>query len=92
MVIMWEPVGGLDDDGKPYEPVPLSRKLIGIPLVLVLLVILWPVTLWAEMKEDPWLVKIMKFPVRCVVLVATLPLLPWRVWREFRASRRRGAS
>jgi hypothetical protein len=41
-LLLQKPMGGLDENGKPFDAVPLPRRLIVFPLVLVLLVVVWP--------------------------------------------------
>lgn len=49
-LLVQKPIGGLDENGEPYKPIPLLRKLLLFPLMLVLLVILWPWFLWSESR------------------------------------------
>jgi hypothetical protein len=51
-LLLQKPIGGLDDNGERYKPVPLYRKLIAFPLVLVLLIGLWPWLFWSEYRHS----------------------------------------
>ena len=50
-LLLRKPVGGLDDGGEPCKQVPLRRKLIAFPVVLVLLVVVWPWVFWSEYRS-----------------------------------------
>lgn len=51
-LLLQKPIGGLDENGEPFKPVPLPRKLIVFPLVLVLLVVVWPWVFWSEYRNS----------------------------------------
>ena len=51
-LLLQKPIGGLDENGEPFQPIPLLSKLIVFPLVLVLLVIVWPSVLWSEYRTS----------------------------------------
>ena len=51
-LLLQKSIGGLDENGEPYWPVPVLRKVIALPLILVLLVILWPWVLWSEFRHS----------------------------------------
>jgi hypothetical protein len=40
----------LDEQGSPYRQPPLWRRLVALPLALVLLGILWPYVAWKEYR------------------------------------------
>ena len=51
-VLLQKPISGLDENDEPYKPIPLLRKLVFFPVVLVLLVIVWPWVFWSEGKHS----------------------------------------
>lgn len=51
-LLFQKPIGGLDDNGEPYESPPIIRRVITFPVVLVLLVILWPWSFWSEFRNS----------------------------------------
>src|SRR4051794_19384668 len=51
-LLLQKPIGGLDEDGKVPQPIPLWRKLLLFPVVLVFLILLWPQVLWSEWRHS----------------------------------------
>ncbi len=49
-LLLQKPIGGLDIDGEPYPPVPVVRQIILFPLIVVLLMIVWPWVLLSEYR------------------------------------------
>jgi hypothetical protein len=52
VLLFHEPFRCLTEEGEPVKPVPLSRKLLGFPVVLGLLVIIWPWVYWSEYRHS----------------------------------------
>ena len=52
VLLFGKQIGGREENGEPFKPVPLVRKLIVLPLVLVLLLILWPWEFWSEFRDS----------------------------------------
>ena len=51
--LLWQkPIGGLDENGEPFKPPALSGRVIAFPLILVILVLLWPCVLWTEWRNS----------------------------------------
>jgi hypothetical protein len=51
-LLLQKPIPGLDERGEPFKSPPLIKKVIAFPLVLVVLVVLWPWVIWTEWRES----------------------------------------
>jgi hypothetical protein len=50
-LMLQKPLPGLDENGEPYKSPPMIRRLIALPMVLVLLAIIWPYVMWSEYRH-----------------------------------------
>jgi hypothetical protein len=50
-LLLQKPIGGLDENGEVPKPIPVFKKVVMFPLVLAILLVLWPHVLWVESRH-----------------------------------------
>jgi hypothetical protein len=78
-----KPLPGLDENGVPYRSPTLSRRILALPLVLVLSIVAWPCIVWQEYTARPLVRKLLTFPL---VLAGVVAISPVNLWREYKVS------